>query len=431
MQTLLQFLFPAIAFAAVLARDDALAPDPQDAPKLLDARRAGLGDPAAIAALGIVQARGAIRFEGFPGEGKWTQILGTKGEARLEANFEGIPPSLRCTNGELYWITGMGGIEFQTGWKAAADVRAFALARHADWRDVYASAELVGEAKIGERTCHEIRMVPKSPRELGIEEIAGEQAPAPDTWWIDRETHDLVRVAADSNISGAGWQTMVTDYSDWKPVAGVRFPHQSRAMFGPEEQKLAIVLETENVATNVSFFVDPFQPDEKVLAALEKIRSGDTSNDPGFEVQERKELPAATIRVKCKPEELQQQLAIILPEVMGYLNREGLTPAGVPFARYHSFATEIDLEAGIPVTTKIKGNERVKASSLPGGEVVAGMHIGPYHELTRTHEALMKWMAEKKLEAAGGPWEIYWTDPGLERDPAKWRTEIVQPITRK
>src|SRR5688572_24982682 len=143
MQTLLQFLFPAIAFAAVLARDDALAPDPQDAPKLLDARRAGLGDPAAIAALGIVQARGTIRFEGFPGEGKWTQILGTKGEARLEANFEGIPPSLRCTNGELYWITGMGGIEFQTGWKAAADVRAFALAHHADWRDVYASAELV------------------------------------------------------------------------------------------------------------------------------------------------------------------------------------------------------------------------------------------------------------------------------------------------
>jgi hypothetical protein len=34
------------------------------------------------------------------------------------------------------------------------------------------------------------------------------------------------------------------------------------------------------------------------------------------------------------------------------------------------------------------------------------------------------------LVADGGPWEIYWTDPGLERDPAKWRTEIVQPVKR-
>jgi effector-binding domain-containing protein len=122
----------------------------------------------------------------------------------------------------------------------------------------------------------------------------------------------------------------------------------------------------------------------------------------------------------------------MLPEVMGYLNREKLTPAGAPFARYHSVsATELDVEAGIPVTEKIKGNERVKASTLPGGEVVSGTHFGPYQALQRTHDALAKWVEQEKLAKNGGPWEIYWTDPGLERDPSKWRTEVVQPVTRK
>ncbi len=431
MQTLFQFLFPAIAFALALSRDETLAPEPRDAAELLDAQRAGIGDPAAIASLGIVQTRGTMMFEGFPGVGKHTQILGSKGEARLEGTFEGFPPSLRCTNGKLYWMTGTGGIELKTGWSAAADVRLFAIARHRDWRDVYASTELVGEAEVADRPCHEIRMVPKSPRELGIEEVEGETVPPPDTWWLDPKTHELVRVAIDATVSGAGWQRLVHDYSDWRPVKGVRFPYRSRMTFGPTEQPLVIAFETQDVAVGVSFFVDPFQPDEKVLAALEKARTGGADDDPGFAVQNRKESHSATIRVRCKPEELQQQLATILPEVMGYLNREGLTPAGVPFARYHGFGAEIDLEAGIPVTEKIAGNERVRASTLPGGDVVSGMHIGPYHELTRTHEALMKWMGEESLVAVGGPWEIYWTDPGLLRDPAKWRTEVVQPVSRK
>jgi hypothetical protein len=57
------------------------------------------------------------------------------------------------------------------------------------------------------------------------------------------------------------------------------------------------------------------------------------------------------------------------------------------------------------------------------------MHVGPYHELSDTHEALIEWLADRGLVAAGGPWEVYWTDPGLERDPAKWRTEIFHPVT--
>lgn len=38
------------------------------------------------------------------------------------------------------------------------------------------------------------------------------------------------------------------------------------------------------------------------------------------------------------------------------------------------------------------------------------------------------WIAEHGHERRGGGWAIYWTDPGIEPDPEKWRTQILVPI---
>jgi effector-binding domain-containing protein len=418
------------ATGAALRQDTPLADtEKKEAESLLAAQRAGLGDPRALAELGVVRSHGKVSFEGFPSEGSFTEILAPNGAAREEALFEGIPPSVRGTNGELYWMIGTGGVEIKKGWSAAADVRLFALGRHRDWREVYSRAELVGEAEINGRACHELRLVPKSPAELGIEVVPGEEPPAPDSWWLDRGTKELVRAGIYATVSGVGWQRLVIDYSDWRPVGGVRFPYKARLTFGPPDQPLVVVTECESLEVDVHLDGDPFQPDEQVFAELARGSSALVRRDPGFSVQPRKPMRTATVRVTCKPNELQQQLAIILPEVMGYLVRERLTPVGAPFARYHSFGAEIDLEAGIPVAEEIAGSQRVKPSTLPGGDVVSGMHVGPYHELVRTHEALAEWLVEQRLTAEGGPWEVYWTDPGLERDPSKWRTEIFQPVS--
>ena len=127
----------------------------QDAASLLAAHRAGLGDAQALAALGTVQSRGTIAFDGFLGEGRYEELLAPGGAARVEAAFEGAPTSQTCSNGELYWMTGTGGVEIKKGWSAAADARLFALGRHRDWREVYARAELVGEAQVAGRACLE------------------------------------------------------------------------------------------------------------------------------------------------------------------------------------------------------------------------------------------------------------------------------------
>ena len=416
---------PLLAVPLVLFPRDGGAPGGEDATALLDAHRAGLGTPAALA---VVEIKGKVVFERFPGTGSFSSVYAPSGAARVEALFEGSPPSRRCTNGEVYWMTGTGGTEIKKGWAAAADVRLFGFGRQRPWREMYARAEYVGEAQVLGRACHELRLHPKSPEQLGIEPVPGEEPPVPDTWWLDRDSKELVRVAAYATVSGAGWQRLLFDDSDWRPVAGVRFPHHCRMTFGPPDRLIEIQFDTESVDVDAKFPANLFQPGDQVFAELMRAHQKEPKKDPGFKVEERKELNAASVRVRCKGEQLQEQLATIFPEVMGYLQRERFTPLGAPFARYHTFGAEVDLEAGIPVSEKVQGSGRIHASRLPGGEVVTGTHVGPYRELPRAHEALAKWLERAGRTAAGAPWEFYWTDPGLQRDPAKWRTEIVQPI---
>lgn len=419
----------ALLMAAFVLVSPGSAPD--TAESVLAAQRAGLGEESSLAAIGVLRRRGRVTFQGYPAVGSFTEVFDPAGRARQDVLFEGIPPSIRCTNGEVYWMTGTGGVDVKSGYAAAADARLVSLARHGDWRKVYAKAGLAGVATVRGRACHEVTLVPKPPEALGIEPLSGEEPPAPDTFWIDVETKDLVRVAIYATVSGAGWQRLVIDDSDWREVSGVRFAFASRMSFGPAGHELVIDFVVESVEVNAALESDPFQPIDAVFAELARRQAGAAGSDPGFSVERREASRTASVRVVCAPEKLRETLAAILPEVMLAVQRERLTPTGAPFTLYHSFGAEIDLEAGIPVAETFEPKGRVRPSSLPGGDVATGFHVGPYQELPRTHEALARWLERKGLRAEGGAWEVYWTDPGLERDPAKWRTEIVQPVSAR
>lgn len=418
-------VIPALVLVSFRVSPGALAPE--SAESILAAHRATLGSEKSLAAIGVLRRRGRVSFRGFPTVGSFTEIYDPAGGGRQDALFEGIPPSVRCTNGELYWMSGTGGLEIKSGYAAAADARLVSLARHGDWRTVYAKAEVAGGATIDGRACHELTLAPKPPEALGIEPVPGEEPPAPDTFWIDAETKELVRVAVYATVSGAGWQRLVVDYSDWRTVAGVRFSFAHRMSFGPADHELVIEFVVESLETNVALDADPFQPNDAVFAELARRQSGAATSDPGFKAERREASLTASVRVVCAREKLRETLATLLPEVMLTVQRERLTPTGAPFARYHAFGDEIDVEAGIPVAETFAPRGRVAPSSLPGGDVVSGFHVGPYQDLSKTHDALARFLEKAGLSPDGGPWEIYWTDPGLERDPSKWRTEIVQP----
>ena len=110
------------------------------------------------------------------------------------------------------------------------------------------------------------------------------------------------------------------------------------------------------------------------------------------------------------------------------IEERGAGPVGPPFARYHMLSEErFAVEAGFPVSAAVNVGGDVRSSELPGGPVAVAVHIGPYDEMRPAYQAITSWVGGHGGEPAGDPWEVYFSDPAREPDPATWRTEIVQP----
>ncbi|MFA5312935.1 MAG: GyrI-like domain-containing protein [Methanomassiliicoccales archaeon] len=115
-------------------------------------------------------------------------------------------------------------------------------------------------------------------------------------------------------------------------------------------------------------------------------------------------------------------------DVIGYMMRNGIQPNGPPFAFYHSYDDRsTDMEAGFPCAEVMEGEGRVKAMTLPGGKVVAAMHIGPYDKLAESYNEMLRWMSENSLKPRTEMWEVYLNSPDEVKDPSQLVTEIYWP----
>jgi effector-binding domain-containing protein len=103
--------------------------------------------------------------------------------------------------------------------------------------------------------------------------------------------------------------------------------------------------------------------------------------------------------------------------------------AGPPFARYHHFGDLIDVEAMVPLRAPVAGKGRVEAVELAGGPAVRVRHLGPYDQLSSTYTAIEHWLEDHHRERAEPVREVYLTSPGEVPDPARWITDVIQPVT--
>jgi effector-binding domain-containing protein len=149
-----------------------------------------------------------------------------------------------------------------------------------------------------------------------------------------------------------------------------------------------------------------------------------------YEIQLRTlhEQPTAVRTATLPVAEFGPWLGKTLGGVATVITAHGAYPAGPPFARYHQLAADrFAVEAGFPVSAAIGADGDVLPSQLPGGPVAVTVHTGPYEQMAPAYEALAAWVSSHGGEPAGDPWEVYFSDPAAEPDPATWRTEIVQP----
>lgn len=173
---------------------------------------------------------------------------------------------------------------------------------------------------------------------------------------------------------------------------------------------------------------------EKGLKALKELAEATPAKETiaGYDFEQR-EIPTmmiAGIREKVKMSEFSSaKFAGWFGAIGKNLETAKIKPVGPPMAVYYSYDKEsTDMEAAMPVESKGKDVGTVKFHELPGSNALVVKFMGDYAKTEHVYNAAFEFMKTKGMEMNGAPMEIYITDPMMEKDTAKWLTEIVFPI---
>ena len=141
-------------------------------------------------------------------------------------------------------------------------------------------------------------------------------------------------------------------------------------------------------------------------------------------------LLAVTIKEQCALDKLSSKMMELYPVLMKFLNDNNEEISGSPFAVYHPSQVEgyTILECGLPVGKKISGKDNIKFIELPATKTIMASHFGHYNTVKTTYKTLEKYIDDNNIVVTGSAWEVYITDPMLERDHSKWETKVYFPI---
>lgn len=124
-------------------------------------------------------------------------------------------------------------------------------------------------------------------------------------------------------------------------------------------------------------------------------------------------------------------MAKLYGELMAVLDKSKVEVTGAPFCLYprrDEAARQMEMVCALPVPANAKVPAKYKIAEVAGGRAVKAVHTGSYSNLRNTHDEIARYITYKKLEISGPPWEVYITDPMMEKDSAKWVTEIYYPV---
>jgi len=130
-------------------------------------------------------------------------------------------------------------------------------------------------------------------------------------------------------------------------------------------------------------------------------------------------------------EAINAQMMKSYTELATVLEKSKVEMAGHPFSMYPKWdeATKMmEMVCAMPIAANAKLPAKYKIMQTSGGKAVKAVHLGDYSKMMTTHEQLTKYIEYKNLKMNGAPWEVYLTDPTVEKDTSKWVTEIYYPI---
>lgn len=150
----------------------------------------------------------------------------------------------------------------------------------------------------------------------------------------------------------------------------------------------------------------------------------------------KKEQPYLGLRAQVQMRDIGKALPALHNQLADWLENKKIPASGAPFFRYLVFNSDnaVDVEVGIPVASQTEGDERVRSGVLPSGKYAVLLHTGHYSGLFQATHTLLEWGKKNgitwmKAEANGAEaWEArleIYLNVGLEKDPAKWKTELA------
>jgi effector-binding domain-containing protein len=152
---------------------------------------------------------------------------------------------------------------------------------------------------------------------------------------------------------------------------------------------------------------------------------------PRIEEKVMPEQIAILIRDSAGPKTYEKVMGKGFGELMAFVKTNKLNCIGHPFANYVKYDTVTMngvIDMGLIVEKAEKGKGRVRVEKLPAQNVVMAYYFGPYDKTGDTYRFLHQYITEAELQPAGGPREIYISDPMTEKDPAKVETDILFPV---
>ena len=151
---------------------------------------------------------------------------------------------------------------------------------------------------------------------------------------------------------------------------------------------------------------------------------------PVIEKTTTPEMIAITIVDSSSWDQIGPKMAAMYGKLSEVIRKRGLAMTGMPFTTYLLWDEErrfAAFEAGIPINEKIKVKGNINMKMFPEQKAVKGIHFGEYDASEGLYVAMDEYLMEHGLTMEGGPLEIYMTDPSMEPDTSKWRTDIYFP----
>lgn len=125
-------------------------------------------------------------------------------------------------------------------------------------------------------------------------------------------------------------------------------------------------------------------------------------------------------------EELAERMSAAFSTVVAYLARNGVRITGPAIGYYEKGPEGSTVSAGFVVDEIVEGDGTVRSLTLPPGETLTAVHVGPYSRLSETYSALQEHAASNHLRLDQHVmWEEYLSQPDV--DPELLMTRVTWP----